>query len=145
MGFSFLGVLFSLLAAVGLALNVVLARPGMRYTSFYLGTLVSLLVSFLLVGTVALVVDAAAFLRLTLSGLFWFALLGLLHFSLGRTFSFKAIQRLGVSRTALLIGATPLVAALLALLLFGEEISPLLGLGTLLVVAGVTMVLKEAR
>ena len=145
MGFSFLGVLFSLLAAVGFAFNAVLARPGMRYISFYLGTLVSLLASFLLVGTIALVVDAAAFLQLTLGGLFWFALLGLLHFSLGRTLNFKAIQHLGVSRMALLTGTTPLVAAFLALLLFGEEVSPLLGLGTLLVVAGVMMVIQEAK
>ncbi len=145
MFFPFLGILFSLLAAVGFALNGVLARPGMRYTSFYLGTLVSLLASSLLIGTIALVVDASAFLQVTLSGLFWFALLGLLHFSLGRTFNFKAIQCLGVSRTSLLLGTTPLVATLLALVFYGEGVSPLLGMGTLLVVAGVMLVIREVR
>lgn len=143
MSSSFLGVLLALLAAVGFALSAVLARPGMRYTGFYFGTLVSLLASFLLVGIVALVVDASALLKVTLSGLFWFALLGLLHYSLGRTFNFKSIQCIGVSRLALINGATPLVATFLAILVFGERVSPLLGLGTLLVVAGVMIVLRE--
>ncbi|MBI2859908.1 MAG: EamA family transporter [Chloroflexi bacterium] len=140
-----LGILFSLLAAVGFALNAVLARPAIRYTGFYKGTLVSMLASFVLVGGITLAVDAPGLLHLTLVGAFWVALLGLLHFSLGRTFNFKAIQHIGVSRTAILNGTVPLAATLLALVLFQEEVSLLLGLGTLLVVGGVIVVLRETE
>jgi len=142
---AFLGIFLSVLAAAGFALFAVLARPAMLYASFYLGTLVSFAASLLLMGGIALALDASALFRLTLGGLLWLALLGLVNFSLGRTLNFKAIQYIGVSRTAPLIGSTPLVAGLLALLIHREGITPLLGLGTLMVVAGVILVLQESR
>ncbi len=142
---SLLGILLSLVTAVGFAFVAVLARSGLLYVSFYIGLLLSLVSGLLLVGTIALAIDTSAFFQITLGGLFWLALLGLLNFSLGRTFNFKAIQYIGVSRSTALVGTTPLIATLLALFVHGETVSPLLGAGILLVVAGVMLVLWEAR
>lgn len=142
---SLLGVLLSVLAAMGFGLFAVLARPAMLHASFYLGTLVSMAGSLLVVTVIAFLTDASALFRVGLVGLGWFAFIGLVNFSLGRVFNLRAIQHIGVSRSASLIGSTPLMAALLALLAFGEDISPLLALGTLAVVAGVVLILREAR
>ena len=142
---SLLGILLSLVSALGFAFVAVLACSGLLYVSFYIGLLLSLVSGLLLVGTIALVVDTAAFFQLSIGGLFWLALVGLLNFSLGRTFNFKAIQRIGVSRSTSLIGATPLVATIIALIVYGEVVSPLLGMGILLVVGGGVLVLWEAR
>lgn len=141
---SLLGVLLSLLAAVGFGLFAVLARPAMLYTGFYLGTLVSMAGSLSTVAVLALLTDAPALFRVDLVALGWFAFIGLMNFSLGRLFNLQSIRYLGVSRSASLIGATPLAAALLALLVYGEGISLLLALGTLSVVAGVVLILREA-
>ena len=127
------------------AISAVLARLGIAYASFYIGTLVSLLAGVLFVGGIALVVDATALGRVSLTALGWFAFLGLVSFPMGRMFSLKAIQHIGVSRSAPIIGAMPLAAGLLALLIYGEKVTPLLALGGITVMVGVVLILRESE
>ncbi len=142
---SVLGILLSVLAAMGFGLFAVLARPAMLHASLYPGILVSLVASLLTVGTIALAVDAPSLFKVSPVALAWFAAIGLVNFCLGRLFNLHAIQRIGVSRAAPLIGTTPLVAALLAFAVYGEGLGPLLIAGILSVVAGVVLILQESQ
>jgi drug/metabolite transporter (DMT)-like permease len=141
---SVLGVLLSVLAAMGFGLFAVLARPAMLHASFYLGILVSLTASLLTVAAIAFAADAPGLFEVSPVALAWFAAIGLVNFCLGRLFNLHAIHRIGVSRAAPLIGTTPLFAALLAFAVYGEGLGPLLIAGILLVVAGVVLILRES-
>lgn len=138
-----IGLVFSLLAALGFGLFGVFARPAMLQATFSVGVMVSALVGWLAVAIVGAFLIGPALFQISLSDLGWFAFLALVNLVLGRLFNLSAIRRIGVSRSAPLIGATPLLAALLALLLYHESISLLLALGAVSVVAGVILILKE--
>lgn len=60
--------------------------------------------------------------------------------SLAYLFYFNSIELIGASRAATITSSRPLLAALLALLIFREEITLNLAMGTLLVVIGVIFV-----
>jgi DME family drug/metabolite transporter len=141
---SVLGVILSVLAAMGFGLFGVLARPAMLHASLYLGVLVSLTASLLTVTGIAFAANTPGLFEVSPVALAWFAVIGLVNFCLGRLFNLHAIQRIGVSRTAPLIGTTPIVAALLAFAVYGEELGPLLIAGILSVVAGVLLILRES-
>ena len=51
----------------------------------------------------------------------------------------RAVGLIGASRTAILVGISPVLSALIAIALLGEPFRPALGIGTLLIVAGGTL------
>src|SRR5689334_6151749 len=57
----------------------------------------------------------------------------------------RAVQDAGPARSAVVIGATPLVSALVAVVLLGEPVRTPLVVGTLLVIAGVVALSWERR
>ena len=138
-----LGILFSLLAAFGFGMFAVFARPAMVHATFSVGVMVSAIASWVAVAILSLIVVGPDIFEVDLVAIGWFAFLALTNLSLGRLFNLNAIKRIGVARSAPLIGATPLAAAVLVLIFFHESISPLLGLGTVFVVAGVILILRE--
>lgn len=140
-----LGIAFSLLAALGFGLSAVLARPGLAHIGVYRGTLISVVGSLVFIGLIALLADFRGLLRVSLVALGWFALIGLLNFALGRLFYNLGIQRIGVARSSPLVGTTPLLAGALAVLFLGERLSLLLGVGAVMVVAGVVLIMREGR
>lgn len=140
---SLLGIGFSLLAAVGFGSTAVLARPALAHTPLSLGTFISVLSSLAFIGIIAVVSDLSALFAIPPSALAWFALLGLLNFALGRLFYYRGIERVGVARSAPIVGATPLAAGVMALLVYGEPVSYLLALGVVAVIAGVVLILRE--
>lgn len=70
-------------------------------------------------------------------GLLLFALFGLLHPWLSRYMAYEANRRVGATISATFEANSPLLTALLAVLFLGEVLTPLLGTGTLLTVAGI--------
>ncbi|MEE9202815.1 MAG: DMT family transporter [Dehalococcoidia bacterium] len=140
---SLIGIGFSLLAALGFGVSAVLVRPGLAHISFTLGTFVSVVASMLFIGTIAALTDFSALFSVSLAALAWFAVLGLLSFAMGRLFYYRGIARLGVARAAPIVGATPLVAAVLAILVYQEALSYLLALGVTTVVIGIVIILRE--
>ncbi|MEK7847490.1 MAG: EamA family transporter, partial [Chloroflexota bacterium] len=95
------------------------------------------------IGIIAVATDLSALFAIHPSALAWFALLGLLNFALGRLFYYRGIERVGVARSAPIVGATPLAAGVMALLVYGEPVSWLLALGVVAVMAGVVLILRE--
>ncbi len=138
-----IGIGFALLAALGFGASAVLVRPALTHVSLTLGTFISVLASLLFIGTIAALTDFSALFEVSLAALAWLAVLGLLSFAMGRQFYYRGIARLGVARAAPIVGATPLVAAVLAVLVYREVFSYLLALGVVAVVAGVVIILRE--
>jgi uncharacterized membrane protein len=101
-----------------------------------------------LVGTVAL--WAVVFLtggpgHPPVGGLLFFVLAGLIGTLGGRFLRFTSIEKVGASIAAALINLNPLVSALLAVLLLGERVTlPILG-GTVVIVAGTTLLSVGGR
>lgn len=136
-----MGIFFSLLAGIFLGLFQSLNGRAREDLAIRKGTLTLLLVSTAIVGT-ALVLESgfAPFRDLTLRSLLLFGSAGLLHFILGWTLLSVSQSRVGAGRTGILVGATPIFAAALGLLVLEEKISLLAFFGVLLVVAGVVTV-----
>jgi len=75
-----------------------------------------------------------------------FAIVGVIHFVVGRSLNYIAIQALGASRTTVVVTTYPLFALPIAIPLFDEPFSLLAAFGVVLVIAGpVLMTQGEAR
>lgn len=81
-----------------------------------------------------------------LSDLWLFALIGALVPGASQILFILAVRDAGPSRAAILIGTAPLISVVMALVLLGEPFSPLLLVGTALIVAGgATLAGERAR
>ena len=107
------------------------------------GTVVSLAAGFLMVGTIALILYGGELFTLPIAALAWFALLGLINYPLGRFLNFTGVHLAGVSRTAPILSATPLVAVTLGVVLGGETLTPAIALGIAAIVGGLVLILTE--
>ncbi len=82
------------------------------------------------------------------SGLAWadmwpFFVTGLFAPGISQILFTRAVGAIGPSRTAVLVGASPVLSAAIAVTLLGEPLRAALVLGTLLVVAGGTLLVQE--
>ena len=99
-------------------------------------------------GSIVSFVVAFVFFRdeiwaLTGTAFAWFALVAFVNFLMARLLSYTSIYLAGVVRTTPVHGSQPLWGAMFGVILLGEQISPMLILGTLAVTAGVTLVLWD--
>jgi len=79
-------------------------------------------------------------LYLTLQGIIYFAVAGIIHFVLGWTLLTVSQNRIGASRTSALVGTAPFFATLIGYLFFQEILSFHTILGIILVVSGIYLV-----
>ena len=138
-----LGVALSLSAALGFGITPVLARLGLKHLRITTGTLVSLLSSTAITITLALTLHSHEVFDLTMPALRWFLLAGILNFPLGRLLNFTGIRLASVSRASPIIGASPLFATALAIILTGETINLTMFLGTAFIVCGLALILRQ--
>src|SRR5690242_10207095 len=130
------GVLLALLAALLFGLLFFATRSGLaRAPDPLAGAAATNVVAL----AVALAVGAPGAARWKLdAGALWpFLLAGAVTPGFAQILFIRAIQGAGPARAAVVIGATPLVSALVAVVLLGEPVRPALVVGTLLVIAGV--------
>ncbi|MAQ97152.1 MAG: hypothetical protein CL716_05550, partial [Chloroflexi bacterium] len=73
----------------------------------------------------------------------WFILAGLITFLGGRFLNFHSINLVGASKASAVVSSTPLFAAILAVLFLNETVGFILGIGTLLIVVGITLVVIQ--
>ena len=95
--------------------------------------------------TLALIFNLGDFRELPPIAFAWYLFLAFLHHPLARTLNFTAISMIGASRAAPLGAAGPVFSAVLAITLLGERPGIILYLGTLVVVAGMTLVVTGGR
>lgn len=139
-----MGLLFSLLSGVFLGLFQALNGRAREALAVRTGTVVLLLVSSLIL-SVALIVEGGAggIFSVPLPALLLFGAAGLIHFSLGWSLLSLSQNLVGAGRTGVLVGSTPIWAAILGFAILGERLSVIATLGILLVVAGVIVVSSE--
>jgi len=118
------------------ALCSVMATKGMRDTDADTANLV-LTGSQTLVLTLLLVRGLPV---LDLMGLFWFALAGICASFIGRLFTLRSYKEIGVSTSSAIVGTSPLVVTILAILFLGEPLVLPVILGALLVVGGIVLI-----
>ncbi|HEX5370640.1 MAG TPA: DMT family transporter [Dehalococcoidia bacterium] len=134
---------FALSAAVAWALSAISVRLGLRYMPATLGTFISLCCGLVLMLVVVGLFQRSQIGDVTLSVAGIFALVGLFNFIFGRYLNFLSISHLGVVRATPIASTTPLFAAVLAVIFLGESIDALTIIGTLFVMSGIYLVLKQ--
>ncbi len=127
----------ALITSVFYASALVSARLGLRYSTPTTVTLVSILMQNVLLWTAVLLVGGVH--RVPIAGILLFTLVGI--FQLGvRLFAYTGVEKIGASRSSALQSVSPLISATIAIIILGERTSPLIIVGTLLVVTGIVLV-----
>lgn len=137
------GVLFALSAAVGFGATAFFARLSVQYMRPTTGVLVSLVVGVLGASVLAAAMDGTAALSLGWAAFALMFLAGCASFVCGRLLNFVAVSKIGVSRSSPVVGASPLFAVALAILLAGESPNLLVMVGTVSIIFGVVVVLNQ--
>ena len=134
------------IAVLGFGSSAVLARLGMRAMRPMPASLVSLVGSTLLAGTLALAFEFEAIVALPAIAMAWLFGNGILTYMGGRSQQYIAISLIGASRVTPIVGSAALFSALYAITLtrlgvpgFNEHLNVLLGIGTVVVVSGLAM------
>jgi drug/metabolite transporter (DMT)-like permease len=135
--FGLLGEALALASAVLFALSNIFILRGSVRASGDNGALLSVLVTALVSAALWLAMGAGIPTgngeASLLGGLAWFAFAGLLATVFGRIFLWKSIQHLGVTRASAIKRLNPFFSVLLAALVLGEVITPLMGAGMTLI------------
>ncbi len=76
----------------------------------------------------------------------FFALSGVIHFALGRTFGYRATQILGATRSGIMTGLNVIITVVLAVLVLKENLTPMTFVGIMLSLLGpVLIAVKEGQ
>ena len=129
------------LLALGSALftagGAIFVRQGLRGADAYSGYWINLAVGTVCLWAVVLVTGPHG--TVSLAGIAFFALAGLVGTLAGRLLRFVAIEKVGASVSSALINLSPLVASVLAILLLGERVTLPIVLGTLVIILGTVL------
>ena len=124
-------------ASAFFALTFIFSRLATREaTPVFGGFVASAVVTLLYLPWIAASVPMSAFAN---PHLLWFVGLGLITPSISRTFQFAGVQRIGAAPSGILRGLGPLFSSTLAVLLLGERLTPVLAMGTGLIICGIVV------
>jgi drug/metabolite transporter (DMT)-like permease len=137
------GISFALVASVSWAVASVLIRLGLDRVGARSATFISIIAGFAYVLTIALIMDASAFLDVTLGVVLGFGLVGLLSFGAGRFLYYTSVGLIGVGRATAMGGAVPIVSAVMAVIFLNEVLTVPLGIGIVAVTAGVALIVTQ--
>jgi len=133
----------ALTSALVSASATILLRRGLRYDGPYTAVWINLAVGTVLVWlAVAL---TGGFGRPSAHGIAVFALAGLIGTVGGRIFRFKGIELVGAAIAAAVVNLSPLVSSALAIVVLGEHVTLPILVGTLVIVAGTTLLSSGGR
>jgi drug/metabolite transporter (DMT)-like permease len=124
-------------AALSYAISGIAAKRGMRYSTPITVTLVSLIVHAGGLGSILLLTSGVP--RVSPWVLFLFFITGTLQ-PVIRLFTYAGIFYIGASRGTTVRSSHPLFSTSLAILFLGEQVNIWIGLGTVLIVGGVTLI-----
>ena len=134
--------LIALAASFCTALSSVMATRGMKDSNPDTANLV-------LTGIQTIVLTGVLLLNfpeINISALAWFALSGISASFLGRLLTLTSYKRIGVSAGSALVGTSPVITTLLAVLFLGEPMALPVLFGAILVVTGIASLnLKDGR
>ena len=134
------GAVFAFLSALGFGSGQVLVRIATQQLPVPLVALLAVSTATLLNLCLALVLDFQGVKALSLEPILWLGFIGGLAVVGGRLLNFNAINMVGATRAAPFSSSSPVFAAALAIAFLGERPGLLVGLGTPVVVCGLTLV-----
>ena len=129
----------SLLAAIGLSSTAILGRVGMPRIHPVTTVGVTLVVGTAGVLLAAVAVEGSELWSVPKAVIPWIAVVGLVHFAIGRSAGYISVNAIGASRTALFITTQAPFAAFLAIVFTGEPLRPLVAVGTVAVVVALLL------
>ena len=135
------GVFWAALAGVGFGVFQAFNRMARKGFSVYWATFILLVISVLIMATASIIMEDLSLLQSAhWSSFFYLGMAGFIHFFLGWTLINISQNKVGAARTGALVGATPLFATVVAILVFDEYLSLPVLAGVVTVVAGVYFV-----
>jgi uncharacterized membrane protein len=140
-----LGILFALLCATFFSLSYVLVQLGMKKSNKDNGLFINIIVNVLFLGFIYFIIfiirkDPTV---LTGVGIVAFISAGLLTSLFGRSTLFSGIRRIGSSRAVAIKNTAPIFSIIIAIAFLGESISIWSGIGMLLIILGLSLVVRE--
>lgn len=135
-----IGVALGLSAGALFAAGTVLARVGQRGRPDDDGLLMTVLVNVLVLGALALTVEAPTW---NTSAIVALVIGGILGSLLGRLSMLRAVRLVGPTRSSAFMTGSPLVAAFAGWLILGEEVGAADGMGGLLVIFGLLALIRS--
>ncbi len=133
----------ALISALVSAGATIFIRQGLRTSGALTGFWINLAVGVVVLwGAVAVTGGPGP---VSAKALAYFVLAGLVGTVAGRLFRFLAIDRVGASVATALINLNPMIATLLAIVLLGERVTVPIVVGTLVIVAGTTLLSLSGR
>ncbi len=124
----------ALVAAILSAAATILIRQGLRGGNPYAGFWINLVVG--TAGLWAAVLVTGGIGRPSATGIALFAVAGIVGTIGGRLLRFISIEQVGASISSALINLYPMVSAILAIIVLGEDVTVPIVLGTAVIVAG---------
>jgi drug/metabolite transporter (DMT)-like permease len=140
-----LGILLGLGSAAVFGANSIITRRGvLRVSSNYVAT-ISILTGFIFfLPVTGITGDLTGIASLPWKAYLFWALSGIIHFALGRTWAYRSLQLLGSTRSNIVTSLSPVATVALAMLVLKETVTPLQFVGILLTLSGpVLMLAKE--
>ena len=137
------GVLLSLCAAAGFGATAFFARLSIQHVRPTTGVIVSLIVGAAATSVFAVAMDGANLLSLGWIAFALIFLAGIASFVCGRLFNFISVSKIGVSKSSPVVGASPLFAVTMAVLIAGESPNLLIITGAAAIVVGVAVVVSR--
>ena len=138
-----LGVILGLSAALGFGVAAVFARIGLQDMKPTAATLVSLVVGTIITMVLAFIFHAEVIFELAGAAFLWFLFSAFINFPLGRLLNFTGVSLVGVSKSAPIVGSSPLFATVLAISIGGESINLMIALGTVAIIGGLVLILSQ--
>ena len=137
------GVILAIISTVGFGATAVLAQSGMQYVKPASVTIISLVVGSILVFIIAFILELDQISSISMIALLFILLNAVLSYPIGRLFNFIGVKYAGASRASSVIGIAPLITTGLAVWLTDEKLNGLILAGTLLILAGITLILSD--
>ncbi len=138
-----IGVLLVVVAAIFWGVSNAIVRVGLQSIKAASGAILTLLGALTVTLSIALAFELKALLSVSLVAIGWFALIGILHFALGRFFLYQGIRYIGAARAVPIANSQPLFAIMFAAAFFGETLTVLAIVGALLICGGLYLLLSE--
>lgn len=140
---AFLGVLLAITAAFGVAATTLCIRQGTEQGQSSAAIVVILVTNVFILVTAALLVQYPDY-QITMQSLLAFGGAGITGTLIGRSFHYTGISRIGASRAESIKASQPIFAAVIALVILGEALSPVQILGIHVIVAGLMLISWES-
>ncbi len=141
MSFLDLAQTLAVIVAIIFAVGDILGRLAVRHSTPYTGALLGTLAGLVLFALIAL--GSGSWVAVNLAGISWFVVAGVFYPGFGYIAIFKAFERVGVARTAAVLGMSPMISVGIAILFLGERPGFFVLCGTVLIVLGVVSISLE--